>query len=237
MKKNVMMRIASFLLIAVLISTSAISGTYAKYVTADSGKDQARVAKFGVRVDVAGTMFAEAYDSVGDGNDASIATGANITVNSDKSHGVVNDLVAPGTKGDMAEIKLSGTPEVDVIVNYEATKVDLNGWADADGYYCPLVITINGTDKYYLDSYLNEEEAENVIKEAIKKYSKTYEANTDLSTKADENLDISWEWPFYTSDENDISDTYLGDSAAGMNDGKSAATIEIEVKCTVTQID
>ena len=31
MKRNVMMRLASFLLVAVLISTSAISGTYAKY--------------------------------------------------------------------------------------------------------------------------------------------------------------------------------------------------------------
>ena len=232
-----MMRLASFLLVAVLISTSAISGTYAKYVTADSGSDMARVAKFGVTVDVAGTMFAEAYDSVGDGNDAVVTASSNITVQSDGSYANTNDLVAPGTKGDMAAITITGKPEVDVIVNYEATKVDLNGWADKDGYYCPLVITINGTDKYYLDSYTSELEAENVIKEAIKNYSKTYDANTNLAEKATENLTISWEWPFYTSDENDISDTYLGDSAAGMNDGKSAATIEIEVKCTVTQID
>ena len=51
MKKNVMMRLASFLLVAVLISTSAISGTYAKYVTADEGTDTARVAKWGVEIE------------------------------------------------------------------------------------------------------------------------------------------------------------------------------------------
>ena len=221
MKKNVMMRLASFLLVAVLISTSAISGTYAKYVTEGTGTDSARVAKWGVDIEVAGTMFAETYES---GNETVVSAGA---VNE------VSKLVAPGTKGDMTNITITGTPEVDVIVNYEATKVDLNGWADKDGYYCPLVITINGTDKYYLDSYTSELEAENVIKEAIKNYSKTYEANQDLSAVAADNLDISWEWPFYVDEAGDISDTYLGDKAA---EG-TPATIEIEVKCTVTQID
>ena len=50
MKKNKMMRLASFLLIAVLVSTSAISGTYAKYTTSGFAEDQARVAKWGVTV-------------------------------------------------------------------------------------------------------------------------------------------------------------------------------------------
>ncbi len=50
MKKNKMMRLASVLLIAVMISTSAISGTYAKYVTSGYAEDNARVAKFGVAV-------------------------------------------------------------------------------------------------------------------------------------------------------------------------------------------
>ena len=45
-----MMRVASALLVAVLLSTCAISGTFAKYVTEGSGSDTARVAKFGVTV-------------------------------------------------------------------------------------------------------------------------------------------------------------------------------------------
>ena len=242
MKKNTMMRIASVLLVAVLLSTCTISGTFAKYVTEDSGMDKARVAKFGVVVDVAGTMFAEKYDSVGNGNDSVITAGA-VTVEADGSHGITNDLVAPGTKGDMAAIKLSGKPEVDVIVTYEATTVDLSGWSVAgengDEYYCPLVITINGTP-YYLSTCASEEAAENQIKSVINSYFKVYNANTDLATQAAENLTISWEWPFETvinGSNCDTKDTYLGNSAAGLNNGKSAATIEIEVKCTVTQID
>ena len=46
MKKNKMMRIASALLVAVILTTCAISGTFAKYVTSTPGSDSARVAKF-----------------------------------------------------------------------------------------------------------------------------------------------------------------------------------------------
>ena len=56
MKKNRMMRVASALLVAVLLTTCAISGTFAKYVTTESGSDFARVAKWGVNVE------AESFD-------------------------------------------------------------------------------------------------------------------------------------------------------------------------------
>ncbi len=47
MKKNVMMRAASALGVAVLLSTCVISGTFAKYTTSATGSDTARVAKWG----------------------------------------------------------------------------------------------------------------------------------------------------------------------------------------------
>ena len=46
MKKNVMMRVASALLVAVLMTTCAISGTFAKYTTTQTGSDTAKVAKW-----------------------------------------------------------------------------------------------------------------------------------------------------------------------------------------------
>ena len=55
MKKNKMMRIASILMVATLITTCAISGTFAKYVTKASGEDKARVAKWGIVLDVQAT--------------------------------------------------------------------------------------------------------------------------------------------------------------------------------------
>ena len=61
MKKSKSMRAAGALLVATLLSTSAVSGTYAKYVTSDSGSDTARVAKFGVVVAASGSLFSETY--------------------------------------------------------------------------------------------------------------------------------------------------------------------------------
>ena len=239
MKKNVMMRLASFLLVAVLISTSAISGTYAKYVTDDSGFDTARVAKFGVVVDVEGSMFAEAYEKVDNGNGATASTDTTLTtVVSDGTGGDYTNLLAPGTKGKMTEIQLSGKPEVDVAVTYKAD-VTLTGWlVEDDEFYCPLVFTVTGTDYTETVDGATCEDADELIealKNAVKDYSKSYDANTDLSGKQADNLDITWEWPFEVSVANDKKDTYLGDAAAA--DVEDASTIKVEVTCTVTQID
>ena len=62
MKKNKMMRLASFLLVATLLTTSMISGTFAKYVTEGSASDSARVAKWGVEVEATDdTGFKKVY--------------------------------------------------------------------------------------------------------------------------------------------------------------------------------
>ena len=109
MKKNKMMRIASVLLVAVLLSTCAISGTFAKYVTTDSGSDTARVAKWGVTVVAGGNLFGKNYEAKtnegGNQISASVANSAD-TSESDK-------IVAPGTKSDKGmTISVKGTPEV-----------------------------------------------------------------------------------------------------------------------------
>ena len=55
----------------------------------------------------------------------------------------------------------------------------------------------------------------------------------DLGAEANSAISISWEWPYYISDDYDLKDTHLGDEAADGN----PATISISVDCTVTQID
>lgn len=232
MKKNVMMRLACFLLIAVLISTSAISGTYAKYVTEGSASDTARVAKFGVKVTGTSEIFYDSYK-----NAATVYTngenGDAITVQADTKG---TNVVAPGTRGALVNFALEGKPEVDVKVTYEAT-VDLAGWYINGGatYYCPLIITVEGTSIYGL-TYTSEAAFEAAIQDAIKAHSKTYDTNTDLATvDAADALSVSWEWAYVGTDgkQTDVNDTALGNLAA---DGK-AATIAIEVTCTVTQVD
>ena len=56
MKKNKRMRTASGLMIAALLTTSMISGTFAKYTTADAAQDSARAAKWGVNLGISGSL-------------------------------------------------------------------------------------------------------------------------------------------------------------------------------------
>ena len=63
MKKNVMMRVASIMLVLVLMTSSVISGTFAKYVTDGQATDKARVAKFGVSVTGKSDMFDTTYNA------------------------------------------------------------------------------------------------------------------------------------------------------------------------------
>lgn len=120
MKKNKLMRLASGLLVLTLMSTCAISGTYAKYVTTGSAKDAARVANFGVVINASGTLYSDKYEysvntptTLEAGTTASTATVA-VSSGSD-------NIVAPGTKsaGNGLSFGVSGTPEVAVTVAAE----------------------------------------------------------------------------------------------------------------------
>ncbi|MBQ1963297.1 MAG: hypothetical protein II369_04180, partial [Clostridia bacterium] len=135
MKKNKMMRIASFLLVAVLMSTCAISGTFAKYVTADTATDSARVAKWGVTIDISSyKAFEKSYQN---------PEGTATTVQADVK------VVAPGTTGTLVNSTISGTPEVSVNVSFAAT-LTLEGWTLANGEeYCPIVFKV-GSETYSL---------------------------------------------------------------------------------------
>ena len=125
MKKNKMMRIASVLLVAVLLSTSIISGTFAKYVTEGSASDSARVAKFGVTVAATGSLFDKTYKTTentpgGSTLDENLAEPNTAALSVESTA----DVVAPGTKNtDGLTFSVTGTPEVDVNVKFDFTAV------------------------------------------------------------------------------------------------------------------
>ncbi len=236
------MRVAGLLLALVLVTSCFVGGTFAKYVTYGGGQEHARVAKFGVKVDAAGDVFAKEYDAkdptVQDYNGQVIAKSV---ISSDGD----TKLVAPGTaKSDALTVSVTGTPEVAVKVEYVAhvtfneSLTEPDNWKDKDGhYYCPLVITVNGTPYNGLD-YESATDFENAVEGAINGLTKNYPANTDLSQSGSKGVAISWEWPFEGASgakgsQSDEKDTYLGNQAA---DGK-AATVGIVVATTVTQID
>ncbi len=217
MKKNVMLRVASCLLVAVLLSTCAISGTFAKYVTTGSSADSARVAEWGVTITgtaaEANGMFTKTYT-----NDEN-----NVTVEAEV------DVVAPGTSGTFAAFDISGKPEVDTVVTYAAT-VTLANWTynngSADSYYCPIVVKVNNVA---VAAGATADEYATNIKNAIEACTKNYEANADLSA-VESDVVITWEWAF---EGNNLADTYLGDQAAK----GTAATISVSVTATITQVN
>lgn len=228
MKKNWTMRVGVSLLALMLITSCFVGGTFAKYTTSGSGSDTARVAKFGVTVTAEGHTFANAYQTDQEGKDF-------LAVES----GTSDEVVAPGTWGDMVSFTISGTPEVAVRVNCEVTEFELGDrWKDKDGkYYCPLEITV---DQKTLkgNSYASADLFEAAVKAEINAYSKTYAPGTELEEQQfEDGLYVSWEWKFEGND--DVKDTYLGNQAImHTEDGKPLApTVSLAVKTTVTQID
>ena len=236
MKKNNMLRLASVLLVAVLLTTSLVSGVFAYYMSTDNTSDEARVAKWGVVIEYDNVdMFKTTYET---GNETVVSS-------------TTEDVVAPGTAGDLTGITITGTPEVDVKVEQKA-ELTLTGWTLPDGTeYCPIVIKVGDEEiKMTTTVAAFETAVENAI---AAKSVERYEANSNLAADADDSVDVnddvvvSWYWDF---DDNDTAkDTALGNAAAGLTlnaDGKwvsdgtgaaKAATIKLAITTTITQID
>ena len=216
MKKNITMRLSAVLLVAVLLTTCVISGTWAKYTTSDTANDSARVAKWGVTVDVASDAFKEAYAK------DSETTISNTVVATEK-------VLAPGTKGTLATVKISGTPEVAVEVVVDL-KIELTGWMiDLDGegegqavFYCPLTFkvgesTVKGSEYETADALI-------AAIEALVDAATSYEAGANLA----KDITLSWGWTYFKDNETDVKDTLLGGTTS---------SIKATITASVTQID
>lgn len=159
MKKNRMMRTASGLLVLTLLTTSVISGTIAKYTTQDSGSDNARVAKWGVTLQVDGSLYGPGYLTAE--NTATEATDEVSVLHSSTAAGADQDfVVAPGTKSDKGfHFTVTGTPEVSSKVKAEIKTQNIYLKAGEYGVMVPTnVVTAENfkADTYYTkngDSY------------------------------------------------------------------------------------
>ena len=221
-----MMRLAAVMLMCVLLTTSVVGGTFAKYVTSDWEQDKARVAKWGVGVDVeADTAFATAY---GKDDPATTIAQTVVSSNSDK-------LLAPGTKGTLCTAYITGKPEVAVHITKTPTLV-LTGWTtNGTDYYCPLVITVDGTEYYGMDdAYLNAQDPAAAFIAAVEGALRAdYEVglNTDLTVYNK----VEWSWAFEGghAEQTNEKDTALGNRAHNTGD----ITIDFKYEITVTQVD
>ncbi len=248
--KNKMMRIASVLLVATLLSTCVISGTFAKYVTSGSASDSARVAKWGVRFDIDSDMFLTEYEY-------DDTTGGFTT---DYSVQSTEKVVAPGTSGDAYSFTTTGTPEVSYIVSFAKTAdstwktiyTDGNGLGDDTKEYYPVKFTIT-FDAYTNSGFTDVDDLADAL--AYYKYyysvdEETYYVSndggdtwTEATATGAPSMNISWEWVYSVDALTDTYDTFLGDVAAGVTDGYTttgltiSTDISIDITATATQID
>ena len=208
MKKIKTMRIASILLIAVLMTTCAISGTFAKYVTGATGTDAARVAKWGFESDgqlAITDLFKKAYNNV---------TGA-------------ADVIAPGTTNSA-----TFTFAFDEANNIAAPEVAYTLTVSVDGSVCDPTIASNANIQWKLDggnwtdwgTFLNNIKALSGDASGTK----SYEAGKLPANFADTHT-VEWQWIFENDDDaaQDAVDTALGNA-----DALAEVTLVITISAT-----
>ena len=120
-KKIYTMRIAAGVMTAALLSTCAISSTFAKYTTAQTGTDSARVAKWDIRIN---------SESMKTATTTFVFDLFNTTYDSDSSYTVkssgTDNVIAPGTTGSFALVinnrsEVTATYEIDYTVTNSAS--------------------------------------------------------------------------------------------------------------------
>lgn len=221
MKKNKAMRLASALLVLTLLTTCAISGTFAKYTTSTTGTDNARVAYWGFDQAANTTidLFDDEYQNV-------------------KSSGAVDgftNVIAPGTE--------KSTTFAFGYTNYKSDKIS----APEVAYTFTVKPTVTGdydeldanpSFKWTLkkgDAAATEYGTVADLLAAIKALSgdasgtKTYNPGqlpTDF-TAADEVYTIGWVWAF---EGNDTADTAMGNS-------QTLENVTFSITITATQVD
>ena len=221
MKKNTMMRLASALLVLVLLTTCAISGTFAKYTTTANSSDKARVAYWGFQstnsMDLAG-LFDSNYTDVVSANG--------------------NDVIAPGTSGE-ATFVFAWDEDTTA---WEGAAVSVTGPEVAYSFTvaveetCDALIKANDNIKWKLDdgAWGDWDTMIADIKALSGHESGTmqYAPNTLPTgfTKADDEHTISWQWIFSTDAEDDARDTTMG-NAQLLDD------VSIKITITATQVD
>ena len=233
MKKNKMMRAASGLLIATLLTTSVIAGTFAKYTTSADGTDTARVAKwgFGTTTMTLDGLFSNAYKT--DGTTAGTSDDATVKTTADKT-----DIIAPGTNGS-AQFGFTYAGDTTAPEVAYTFKVDTTGSKIDDSIKnnTSIVWSLDGAEckaeknktswEVLLDKInaLDGNETDN--KYAPNTLPTAFGVTGDNSSTGYIHT-VSWEWKYDNS--NDTADTVMGNA-------DTLAGVTLKITITATQID
>ena len=211
-----MLRVAAVLLVAVMLTTSVISGTFAKYTTSATSEDSARVANWGFErtnsMDLT-NLFLGSYQNV-------------VSNNGD-------DVIAPGTEGSttfaFAYDGANGTTGPEVAYTFEV-KVEAS---------CDDAILANGNIQWQLDTNgygtWDEMIADITALSGSETGKQQYAPNTlpAAFTDADEIHTISWKWIF----DEAAGGANLDDLDTAMGNDNDLADCSIKITITATQVD
>ena len=212
MKKNKFLKLASILMMACLMTTCVISGTFAKYVSTTSASDKARVAKWGFKE--ASITIDDLFDAVYDTNKVVATT----------------DVIAPGTTSSTTikfqfDAGTSGVTAPEVAYSFKvdasesaiAAEIENNAniqWALVEGDSSPAE---DSSEWSTWDALINEINGLTDME---------VEANTLPDLSAD--YTIAWRWVFHKDTAGDTADTDMSESLA---------EVEVKITITATQID
>lgn len=227
MKKNVMMRVASALLVAVLLTTCTISGTFAKYTTEATGADSARVAYWGFQNDAALTfdLFANTYDGSVTGQDNADVVAPGTSKTTDFSfafkENAAKSITAPEVK-----YTITVTPTITTTTSYAALDANPNfKW------------TLKAAGAAAATEYNTVAELEAAIKalSGDATGTKTYEAG-NAPTGLNGTCTIGWTWAFEATGD-DAAKAAQNETDTAMGNAAALDDISITIAITATQLD
>ena len=124
---KIIMMTVSVLLACVLISSCLVSNTMAKYVIKKSATTKLSLTKFGISSVTSGTDLASSYSIIQDIN-------GDGTADTFSAVSSTQNVVAPGTRGCLAWVRIKGTPSVAYNVDFTGSFEIGDGFKD-DGKY------------------------------------------------------------------------------------------------------
>lgn len=222
MKKNKMMRAASALMVATLLTTSVISGTFAKYTTDSTGTDSARIAKWGIGAPASLNFELFATNAFEEGK-VSSSDGTKVLAPGTEKEQTINLFTITGSA---PEVKYSYTVKLAVNPESSTTIAKLDSLT---GFKWTL--TAPGKTKTEYDTFSE-------LQSAVNELSESNIAPNSLPTgytTGNNTMTIGWEWDFDDSGAgtNDTADTVAGNAAAA----GSLDTFKLTLTITATQID
>lgn len=211
-KKNHTMRIAAGVMTAALLSTCAISSTFAKYTSESTGTATARVAKWDILFGEEKTtmsktftfdLYSTLYDTTANNEETDVKKGDDVT------------RIAPGTQGSFA-VKITNNSEVTAkyTVSFAIGYTDDTANTEVKSVTIPLQFSKDRSD----------------WKTSIADLDIVNTAAVNLAMGGNDTYTVYWKWDYEdtTDDDRDKNDTILG---------TAGAEIQITATVTATQVN